>query len=254
MMATARRRDCPASRRRLLRGPDRRARDRRGRLGRRRRRRRADDRDAHADGRRRGSAPGRRSRARGSRRAAMKVAIVGGTGSFGRALVERLAALGEQVVIGSRDASRAARARRRLRRRGQGQRGRRPRRRSRHPRDEVERHAGHRPRPRRRDRRDAGALRRERPALRRQTACCPGRSGTSLAEEVAEIVSAPVAAGLQTLAAIHLTQRDPPDEDALDLRGRRGREAARRSSSPVGSSRGAPSTPGRSPTPARSRA
>jgi NADPH-dependent F420 reductase len=39
----------------------------------------------------------------------MKVAILGGTGSFGRALAARLAALGEdEVVIGSRDAERAA--------------------------------------------------------------------------------------------------------------------------------------------------
>jgi 8-hydroxy-5-deazaflavin:NADPH oxidoreductase len=39
----------------------------------------------------------------------MKVAILGGTGSFGRALAARLAALGEdEIVIGSRDAERAA--------------------------------------------------------------------------------------------------------------------------------------------------
>ena len=38
----------------------------------------------------------------------MKVAILGGTGSFGRALAARLVALGEdEVVIGSRDAERA---------------------------------------------------------------------------------------------------------------------------------------------------
>jgi len=38
----------------------------------------------------------------------MKVAILGGTGSFGHALAQRLAALGEDdVVIGSRDAARA---------------------------------------------------------------------------------------------------------------------------------------------------
>ena len=37
----------------------------------------------------------------------MKVAILGGTGSFGRALATRLVALGEDVVIGSRDAARA---------------------------------------------------------------------------------------------------------------------------------------------------
>jgi NADPH-dependent F420 reductase len=39
----------------------------------------------------------------------MKVAILGGTGSFGRALAARLVAAGEdEVVIGSRDAARAA--------------------------------------------------------------------------------------------------------------------------------------------------
>ncbi len=43
----------------------------------------------------------------------------------------------------------------------------------------------------------------------------PGRLGTSLAEEVAAILTAPVVAGLQSLAAVHLTQRDPPDQDAL---------------------------------------
>jgi len=32
---------------------------------------------------------------------------------------------------------------------------------------------------------------------------------------VAEILSAPVAAGLHTLAAVHLAQRELPDEDAL---------------------------------------
>ena len=39
----------------------------------------------------------------------MRVAILGGTGSFGRALAARLVAVGEdEVVIGSRDAARAA--------------------------------------------------------------------------------------------------------------------------------------------------
>ena len=38
----------------------------------------------------------------------MKVAILGGTGSFGHALAQRLAAVGEdEIVIGSRDAARA---------------------------------------------------------------------------------------------------------------------------------------------------
>jgi 8-hydroxy-5-deazaflavin:NADPH oxidoreductase len=37
----------------------------------------------------------------------MKVAVVGGTGDFGLALAQRLAAAGDDVVIGSRDAERA---------------------------------------------------------------------------------------------------------------------------------------------------
>ncbi|MGZ8695487.1 MAG: NAD(P)-binding domain-containing protein, partial [Gaiellaceae bacterium] len=37
----------------------------------------------------------------------MKIAIVGGTGSFGRALAQRLRVLGRDVAIGSRDEDRA---------------------------------------------------------------------------------------------------------------------------------------------------
>ncbi len=40
----------------------------------------------------------------------MKVAVVGGTGDFGLALAERLVQAGDDVVIGSRDAARAAEA------------------------------------------------------------------------------------------------------------------------------------------------
>ena len=40
----------------------------------------------------------------------MKVAIVGGTGSFGRAVAARLHAAGDDVVLGSRDRARAAEA------------------------------------------------------------------------------------------------------------------------------------------------
>lgn len=38
----------------------------------------------------------------------MRIAVVGGTGSFGTALARRLVAAGDEVVIGSRDAARAA--------------------------------------------------------------------------------------------------------------------------------------------------
>jgi 8-hydroxy-5-deazaflavin:NADPH oxidoreductase len=144
----------------------------------------------------------------------MKVAIVGGTGSFGRALVERLVALGEEVVIGSRDANRAAELATVYGVEGKA---------------------------------NADAVRSvdlvilatksnaildtaraladaigETPVLCvasdlrfGDNGVLPGRLGTSLAEEVAKIVSAPVASGLQSLAAVHLTQADPPDEDTL---------------------------------------
>jgi NADPH-dependent F420 reductase len=144
----------------------------------------------------------------------VKVGIVGGTGSFGRALVERLAALGHDVVIGSRDPQRAG---------------------------ELAVVYGVEGRANADAVRDvdlvvlatksnaavetarelAGAIG-ETPVLCvasdllfEQNGVLPGRLGTSLAEEVAELLAGPVAAGLQTLAAAHLAQTEPPDEDAL---------------------------------------
>jgi 8-hydroxy-5-deazaflavin:NADPH oxidoreductase len=143
----------------------------------------------------------------------MRIGIVGGTGAFGRALTERLAALGEDVVIGSRDEERAG---------------------------ELATVYGVE------GRANADAVRGvdlvvlatkssatidtareladaigDTPVLCvasdlqfTQKGVLPGRLG-SLAEEVAEILSAPVAAGLQSLAAVHLTMKDPPELDAL---------------------------------------
>src|SRR5205823_2893063 len=70
-------------------------------------RRRPADRHAHAHARRgRTEAPRRGGTRRGRTR--MKVAIVGGTGAFGRALAKRLHEIGkDEVVVGSRDAGRA---------------------------------------------------------------------------------------------------------------------------------------------------
>jgi 8-hydroxy-5-deazaflavin:NADPH oxidoreductase len=144
----------------------------------------------------------------------MRVAIIGGTGSFGRALAERLHALGEDVVIGSRDESRAKEIAAVIGVDGaanedavQGA-------------DLVVLAV-----------RSNAALETARalaPALGETPLLCvasdltftdagvlPGRQTYSLAEHVAGIVDAPVAAGLQTLPAIHLTQPEPPDEDAL---------------------------------------
>ena len=73
----------------------------------RRPRRRAADRHADADVRsatRAGGSPKLRS----ERCRRMKIAVVGGTGDFGSALARRLVEAGEEVMIGSRDAERAA--------------------------------------------------------------------------------------------------------------------------------------------------
>jgi 8-hydroxy-5-deazaflavin:NADPH oxidoreductase len=144
----------------------------------------------------------------------VRIAIVGGTGSFGRALAERLAALGHDVVIGSRDPQRASELAAVYGVEGKANA------------DAV----------RGVDlavlatksgatldtARDLAAAIGETPVLCvasdlrfEANGVLPGRLGTSLAEEVAAILGGPVAAGLQTLAAVHLTQRDPPDQDAL---------------------------------------
>jgi hypothetical protein len=144
----------------------------------------------------------------------MRIAIMGGTGAFGRALAERLRALGEEVVIGSRDPSRAKEIAAVM---------------------GVEGLANE----------DAAAgadlvilavrsnaaldtARALAPVLGTTPLLCvasdltfaengvlPGRESRSLAEAVQEIVDAPVAAGLQSLAAAHLTQPDAPEEDVF---------------------------------------
>ena len=144
----------------------------------------------------------------------MRVAIIGGTGSFGRALAEKLHELGEEVVIGSRDASRAQEIAAVIGVEGAAN-------------DEAVRGV---------DLvvlavRSNAALETARalaPALGTtpvlsvasdltftENGVQPGRHTHSLAEHVARIVDGPVAAGLQSLPAVHLTQSDPPEEDAL---------------------------------------
>jgi NADPH-dependent F420 reductase len=144
----------------------------------------------------------------------MRIAIIGGTGAFGRALAEKLHALGEEVVIGSRDPSRA---------------------------NEIAAVVGvegavNEDAVRGADLvvlavRSNAALETARalaPALGATPLLCvasdltftengvlPGRRTYSLAEHIAGIVDAPVAAGLQSLPAAHLTQPEPPEEDAL---------------------------------------
>jgi 8-hydroxy-5-deazaflavin:NADPH oxidoreductase len=141
----------------------------------------------------------------------MKVAIVGGTGAFGRALAQRLAEIGEdEVVVGSRDAERAQATAAEL---GVG-----------------------------------GAVNAEAvrdvdlvvlavksdvtlatatelaSAIDRTPVLCvasdlrftkdgvlPGRHQGSLAEEVARVVRAPVASGFQSFAAANVIEGDPGD-------------------------------------------
>jgi 8-hydroxy-5-deazaflavin:NADPH oxidoreductase len=144
----------------------------------------------------------------------MRLAILGGTGSFGRALAEKVHALGEEVVIGSRDVSRAREIAAVIGVEGaanyQAVEGA----------DLVVLAV-----------RSNAALATARalaPALATTPLLCvasdltftergvlPGRQTYSLAEHVDRIVDAPVAAGLQSLAAAHLTQAEPPEEDVL---------------------------------------
>jgi 8-hydroxy-5-deazaflavin:NADPH oxidoreductase len=144
----------------------------------------------------------------------MKVAIVGGTGAFGRALARRLHGLGHQVSIGSRDAQRG---RERAIELGVGG----------GSNEEVVRGV---------DlvvlatksnaaldtaRELAGAIG-ETPVLCvasdlafTDAGVLPGRDRRSLAEDLSEIVQGPVASGLQSLSAAHLAGEKLPDEDAL---------------------------------------
>ena len=148
----------------------------------------------------------------------MRIAILGGTGSFGRALAARLAVVGEdEIVIGSRDAERARAAAAEL---GGGRvtgaanedavRGvdlavlavkaasaldtaR-----------DVARAIGSTPLLS-----VASAIRFE-----KGRGMLPDPDGRSLAERVQELVAAPVAAGLHSIAAANL-EEEHPDEDAL---------------------------------------
>ena len=146
----------------------------------------------------------------------MKVAILGGTGSFGRALAARLAAVGEdEIVIGSRDAARAAAIAAELGARVTGATN-----------DEAVRgvdlavlavNADAALDTARAVAESLGAT----PLLSVASAISfekgrgmlPDPDALSLAERVQQIVDAPVAAGLHSVAASNLA--DAPDEDAL---------------------------------------
>jgi NADPH-dependent F420 reductase len=144
----------------------------------------------------------------------MKVAIIGGTGSFGRALAGRLRLLGEDVYIGSRDAERAREKALELGVEGGTN-------------EDVVRGA------------DLVVLATKSKAALETAATLsdaigdtpvlcvasdlrfteigivPGLEKGSLAENVAKVIRAPVASGLQTVSAIDLSGSEPPDQDAL---------------------------------------
>jgi 8-hydroxy-5-deazaflavin:NADPH oxidoreductase len=145
----------------------------------------------------------------------VRVAILGGTGSFGRALAARLAARGEdEVVIGSRDRERAEQAAAELGVSGDTN-------------DEAVRGADLVVLAVKAD----GALDTARAVARslgdtpllsvasaiafeRGVGALPDPDARSLAERVQDLVAAPVAAGLHSIAAANLDEA-PPDEDAL---------------------------------------
>jgi 8-hydroxy-5-deazaflavin:NADPH oxidoreductase len=144
----------------------------------------------------------------------VKVAIVGGTGAFGRALARKLLLIGEEVSIGSRDAQRAEERALEL-----GVHG-----------DTNEKvvlgvdlvvlatksNAAL----------ETGATLAD--AIGDTPVLCvasdlrftdigvvPGLEEGSLAENLASLLRAPVASGLQTVSAIDLSGPEPPDQDAL---------------------------------------
>ncbi len=144
----------------------------------------------------------------------MKVAIVGGTGTFGRALARKLRGLGYDVYVGSRDAQRGKERAIELGAQGGSN-------------EDVVRGAdlvvfatkSNAALDTARELADAIG---ETPILCvasdlafTAAGVLPGREERSLAEELSEIVRAPVASGLQSLSAAHLAAPELPDEDAL---------------------------------------
>jgi NADPH-dependent F420 reductase len=144
----------------------------------------------------------------------LTIAVLGGTGAFGRGLAARLHDLGHDVAIGSRDATRAHQLAAVIGVRGGTN-------------EEVVQGA---------DLvvlavQSSAAVETARvlaPAIRDLPVLCvasdltftkagvvPGRNEGSIAEDVAAVLAGPVVSGFQALPAAHLARREPPDEDAL---------------------------------------
>ena len=148
----------------------------------------------------------------------MKVAILGGTGSFGHALAHRLAALGEdEIVIGSRDAGRAHEAAQLIG--GAHVSG--------ATNEEAVRGADIAVLAVKAEgaldtARDITAALGSTPLLcvasairvQKGVGALPDPEALSLAERVQQVVQAPVTAGLHSIAAANLDEA-PPEEDAL---------------------------------------
>jgi 8-hydroxy-5-deazaflavin:NADPH oxidoreductase len=144
----------------------------------------------------------------------VKIAIVGGTGTFGRALARKLRLLGEDVYIGSRDAQRAKERALEIGVKGDS---------NEHVVKGVDlvvlatkSNAAI----------ETGAALAD--AIGDTPVLCvasdlrftdigivPGLEEGSLAENLAKLIRAPVASGLQTVSAIDLSSSEPPDLDAL---------------------------------------
>jgi NADPH-dependent F420 reductase len=144
----------------------------------------------------------------------MKIAIVGGTGAFGRALARRLRSLGEDVYVGSRDAQRGRERAIELGVQGGSN-------------EEVVRGAdlvvlATKSNAALDTARELADTIGDTPVLCvasdlvfTDAGVLPGREERSLAEDLSEIVRGPVASGLQSLSAVHLSTPEPPDQDAL---------------------------------------
>ena len=144
----------------------------------------------------------------------MRIALVGGTGAFGQPLAQRLHAIGEEVLIGSREPVRAQELAAAYGVSGGAN-------------ADVARQAdlvvlcvpGRAAVETAQNLAEAIGTT---PVLSvvsdlafTDKGVLPGRLGRSLAEEVADVLEAPLAAGFQSLAAAHLAAAEPPDEDVF---------------------------------------
>ena len=144
----------------------------------------------------------------------MRVAIVGGTGPFGRALAVRLREAGFEVVIGSRDADRAAALAEELGVEGAANAARGSRGRPRRARNERRRCVGHGSDSSQRHRRDARPVRRLGAPVHSRWRSPVTRADVARRAAPGEL-DGPVVAGLHSLAASTLGAEQPPPEDAL---------------------------------------